>query len=190
MADYTCNDCQRYDRSDVNRYDECYCTEYRRYFPKSDRRCAKYFELRNDINTICFLTTAMCDIFKMEDNCAVLDVMRWFRDSVLVNAQKYHTMLAQYEIIGPIISQKLYLDEKREDVAEYYFENYIYDIVMNLSTRRDYNEAVEKYVEMVNDFKRMYGVTREVTENDVNSLSDKIQRKEYKVKKLVRTKDE
>lgn len=183
MADYTCNDCQKYDRGDYNKYDECYCTEYRRYFPKSDRRCANYFVLRNDVNTTCFLTTAMCDIFKMEDKCAVLDVMRWFRDSILVNDQKYHTMLAQYEIIGPIISQKLYLDEKRDEVAEYYFENYIYDIYTNLISGNDnYDEIVTKYIEMGLDMKRMYGVTENITNDDVLKLTKKINNKQYKVK--------
>ena len=60
---------------------------------------------------------------------------------------------------------------------------------MNLSIRKDYNEAVEKYVEMVNDLKRMYGVTKEITNEDVDLLTNQIKNKQYKVKKLVRTKE-
>jgi len=191
MSSYwTCYDCGKYDRNDVNRYDECYCTHFNKYYPKGDRACSR-FEHRTDyVPSGCFLTTTICDMLGMEDNCYGLNVMRNFRDTILVNDPRHYPLVAEYEVVGPIISENMKNDEYGVEVAEYYFENYIYDIVMNLSTRRDYNEAVEKYVEMVNDFKRMYGVTREVTENDVNSLSDKIQRKEYKVKKLVRTKDE
>lgn len=182
MAYYTCNDCQSYDKDDTNRWDEGYCTERCQYYPRSDRACSR-FKLRNDVSTTCFLTTAICDIFGFEDKCLCLEVLRNFRDTVLVNDVRYHALLAEYEVVGPIISGKMYRDEHRDEVAEYYFENYIYDIIMNLSTRKDYNEAVDKYVEMVNDMKRMYGVTRQVSENDVAVLTKKIENNQYKLKR-------
>ena len=191
MADYwTCNDCENYDPENTNWRGWGYCTERNQYYPKSDRACTNKFAHKSDYVPMCFLTTAICDMLGMDDNCYGLNVMRNFRDTILVNDPRYYPLLAEYEVVGPVISENMYKDEHGVEVAEYYFENYIYDIVMNLSTKKDYNDAVKKYVEMVTDFKRMYGVTMEVTENDVNSLSDKIQRKEYKVKKLVRTKDE
>lgn len=181
MAYYTCNDCDKYNRDDVNRYDEGYCTYYCKYFPRSDRACG-HFGKRNDIDTTCFLTTAICNIFGFLDDCYGLNVMRNFRDTILVNDIRYHKLLAEYEVVGPIISERMYNDEHRVEVAEYYYENYIYDIIINLATRKDYNEAVEKYVEMVSDMKRMYGVTKEVSNADVKRLTRKIENKEYKVK--------
>jgi len=182
MAYYTCNDCGNYDRNDTNRYDECYCTYYCKYYPRSDKACS-HFNLRNDINTTCFLTTAICDIFGFADDCYGLNILRNFRDTVLVKDVRYHSLLAEYEIIGPIISSKMYTDKHRDEVAGYYFENYLYDIIINLSTKKDYNEAVNKYVMMVNDMKRMYGVTKEVTNTDVKILTKKIENNEYKTKK-------
>ena len=76
------------------------------------------------------------------------------------------------------------------EVADYYFENYLYNIIVNLSTYKDYDEAVNMYVEMVNDMKRMYGVNLEVTDSDVIDLSVKINNNKYKVKILVRVKEE
>lgn len=191
MSSYwTCYDCGRYDRGDVNRYDECYCTYYQKYYPKGDKACGN-FEHRTDyVPSGCFLTTTICDMLGMEDNCYALNVMRNFRDTVLVNDTRYYPLLAEYEVVGPVISENMQKDEHGVEIAEYYFEHHIYDIVMNLSTRRDYNDAVEKYVEMVTDFKRMYGVSKEVSESDVILLSDKIQRNEYKPKRLERVKDE
>ena len=188
MADYQCIDCKKYDENNTNRYGEGYCTYYCRYFPKSDRRCSNNFEKRDDYSSGCFLTTTICNIFGMKDDCYGLNVMRKFRDTVLVNDSRYYPLLAEYEVVGPIISEKMYKDEHGLEVAEYYFEHYIYDIIMNLSIRKDYNEAVEKYVEMVNDLKRMYGVTKEITNEDVDLLTNQIKNKQYKVKKLVRTK--
>lgn len=182
MAYYTCNDCEYYDRNDTNRYDEGYCTEYCKYYPKGDKACSR-FSLRKDIDTTCFLTTAICHIFGYEDDCYGLNVMRDFRDTILIADRKYYPLLAEYEVVGPIISEKMYNDPYRDEVAGYYYENYIYDILVNLTNTRDYEEAVNKYVEMVNDMKRMYGVTKEVTNNDVSYLTKQIQDKKYKVKK-------
>lgn len=191
MSSYwTCYDCGRYDRGDVNRYDECYCTYYRKYYPKGDKAC-RNFEQRSDyVPSGCFLTTTICDMLGMKDNCYGLNIMRNFRDTILVNNPIYYPLLAEYEVVGPIISENMQRDSHGVEVAEYYFENYIYDIVMNLSTKKDYNDAISKYVEMVTDLKRMYVVNKGITNDDVCLLSDKIQRKEYKSKRLVRTKDE
>lgn len=183
-AYWTCNDCGRYDRTDTNRYDEGYCTYYCKYYPKSDRACSR-FEQRSDyVPSGCFLTTTICEMFGFEDNCFGLETMRNFRDTVLVNNPRYYELLTEYEVIGPVISENMHNDEHGLEVAEYYYENYIYDIVVNLSTKKDYNDAVDKYVDMVNDMKRMYGVTEKITSNDVKTLTKKINNNEYKNKSL------
>lgn len=180
-AYWVCDDCGHYDPNDTNWRGWGYCAERCQYYPKSDRACNK-FTNKPDYVPDCFLTTAMCHIFGMDDNCYILNVMRNFRDTILVNDPKYHTMLAQYEVIGPVISERLYKDPHRAYVADYYFENYIYDIVVNLSNGTNYEEVVSKYVEMGYDMKRMYGITKEISNGDVKTLAKKIQNKEYKVK--------
>lgn len=182
MAYWTCNDCAHYDPDRTNYRGWGYCTERCTYYPKSDSACNK-FDNKPDYVGGCFLTTAMCHIFGMSDDCYILNVMRKFRDTVLVNDSKYHTMLTQYEIVGPLISERLYNDPHREEVADYYFENYIYDIIVNLRNQTNYEEVVNKYVEMGYDMKRMYGVTRDVSVEEVAVLTKKIENKQYKVKK-------
>ena len=189
MAYYTCNDCENYDPNNTNRWNDGFCSYYCKYFSKSDKACSK-FEKRRDIDTTCFLTTAICNIFGFEDNCFGLETLRNFRDNYLVKDERYHKLLAEYEVIGPVISNNLYHDEHRMEVADYYFENYLYNIIVNLSTYKDYDEAVNMYIEMVNDMKRMYGVNLEVTDSDVMDLSVKINNNQYKVKRLVKVKEE
>lgn len=181
MAYWTCNDCGAYDSNDTNRYGEGYCTERCQYYPKSDRACNKFYN-KPDYVSDCFLTTAMCHIFGMTDDCYVLNTMRNFRDTILVNDSKYHTMLAQYEVIGPLISRCLYNDSHRDEVADYYFENYIYDIIVSINNNGNYEEIVNKYVEMGYDMKRMYGISKEVSSDDIKKLTKKIENKQYKVK--------
>ena len=190
MADYwTCNDCGNYNPDDTNLRGWGYCTARNQYYPKSDRACNKFDHKSDYVPSGCFLTTTICDMLGFDDNCYGLNVMRNFRDNVLVNDSRYYPLLAEYEIVGPVISENMKNDDHGVEVAEYYFENYIYDIVMNLSTKKDYNEAVEKYVEMVTDFKRMYGVTKELNESDITLLCQSIKNNNYKVKRLVNVED-
>ena len=184
MAYWTCNDCNNYDPERTNYRGWGYCTERCQYYPKSDPACSNKFEHKTDyVPSGCFLTTAICNIFGYEDDCYGLNVMRDFRDTILIADRKYYPLLAEYEVVGPIISKKMYNDPHCDEVAGYYYENYIYDILVNLTNTRDYEEAVNKYVEMVNDMKRMYGVTKEVTNSDVSYLTKQIQDKKHKVKK-------
>lgn len=173
MAYYVCDDCEHYDCNDTNRYDEGWCTYYCRYYPKSDKACS-HFERRSDYQSGCFLTTAICNIFGFSDNCIGLETLRYFRDTYLINDVKYHKLLAEYEVIGPKISQKMYNDEHKVEVAGYYFENYLYDIITDFIPNGKNTEAIDKYVEMTNDLKRMYNIEQEVTQNDINSLSNQI----------------
>ena len=65
--------------------------------------------------------------------------------------------------------------------------NYIYDIVCDLQKGcKDYDNIARRYIEMANDMKRMYGINKEVKEEEVISLSEKIKNNQYKVKKLTK----
>ena len=44
-------------------------------------------------------------------------------------------------------------------------------------------DAINLYVNMPNDLKRMYGITNEVSNNDINSITNMIKSKNYKAKK-------
>ncbi len=186
MAYYTCDDCGHYDKTDINRYGEYFCTHFCKYYPKSDKACSHFEKSANyQERSNCFLTTTICNIFGMDDDCYGLNVMRNFRDTILVNDSKYYPLLAEYEFVGPEISKKMLEDENSEEVASYYFENYIYDILVNIVINNDYEKAVSMYVTMVNDLKRLYGISKEVSEDEVMILSEKIINKQYKNKKKV-----
>lgn len=187
MAYYQCIDCKYYNENDLNRYGEGYCTERCHYYPKSDIACNR-FERRTDYQgrSNCFLTTAICNIFGFEDNCIGLETLRYFRDNYLVNDQKYHSLLAEYEVIGPIISSKMQNDEHRLEIAEYYFENYLYDIITDYVPNNKNTEAINKYVDMTNDLKKMYNIEDKISVEDINNMTSKIKNKEYKVKRKVK----
>ena len=69
------------------------------------------------------------------------------------------------------------------EVAEYYFENYLYDIITDFVPNGKSEDAINSYVNMTNDLKRMYGITNEVSNDDINNITNMIKNKNYKVKK-------
>lgn len=186
MSYYQCIDCKYYDENDRNSYGEGWCTEYCRYFPQGDKACGR-FDRRSDYEgrSNCFLTTTICNMFHFPDKCLGLETLRDFRDSYLVKNEKFYPLLAEYEVVGPIISDKMFNDVHGLEVAEYMYENYLYDIIVNLNTTKNYDEAVDKYVMMVDDLKRMYDVNVTVNNSDVCELSKKIKYGKYKVKRRV-----
>lgn len=182
-AYWTCGECLHYNPEKTNSRGWGYCTERFTYYPFNDRACSNKFEHKLDyVPSGCFLTTAICNIFGFEDDCFGLETMRNFRDNILVKDSKYYHLLASYEIIGPVISHMMYNDPYRKEVAEYYFDNYIYDILIDLVNNTNHEKVVDRYIEMGNDMKRMYGITKEVSEEDIKVLTKRIENNQYKVK--------
>ena len=56
------------------------------------------------------------------------------------------------------------------------FENYIYDIIVSINNNGNCEEIVNKYVEMGYDMKRMYGISKEVSSDDIKKLTKKIEK--------------
>lgn len=108
----------------------------------------------------CYLTTILCDILKYPDSHKDLEIMRKFRDMVLQKDLRYLNILMEYDTIGPVIATKLRLDPNSKKIALMFAKNYIAPIVVFIQNNL-YNEAISKYVEMVNILKNMYGVTLE-----------------------------
>ena len=77
-------------------------------------------------------------------------------------------------------------DEHRLEIAEYYFENYLYDIITDYVPNNKNTEAINKYVDMTNDLKKMYNIEDKISVEDINNMTNKIKNKEYKVKRKVK----
>ena len=110
------------------------------------RDCEKYIEEFGTSGT-CYLTTAMCEVLGKEDNCKELETLRSFRENYLKETGTYDTLLTDYAIVGPIISEKILDDENCENVAKTmkkcYIDNAIYFI-----ENEDYRNAVGIYIDM------------------------------------------
>lgn len=168
-----CHECLKMDLSDRNKYDNCkaYCTAYRRYININDHACSSYFiydENRKNISSSnCYITTTMCNVLGFEDNCDYLTTLRNFRENYLKKDINLYPILFEYDIVGPSISKSIYSDSKNKNVCKSLLNNYIAPIV-NMIKENKYIDAINKYKEMTNNLKILYGIDMEVKEYDYN----------------------
>lgn len=136
---------------------ECgsFCKAYNRYQSTIDNMNDR--SKRHTNSGVCYLTTLICDILKMDDNNIYLNTMRNFRDDFLQKDEKYKNLLVEYDIIGPKISEVLNNDPLKEKVAKMFFERDIIPIV-NLINSNEYEKAINAYWMMTTTLKNFYGI--------------------------------
>lgn len=91
----------------------------------------------------CFITTVTCSILGKEDNDLVMQKLRNFRNNVLQKNEEYYEILKLYDVIGPIIANKLINDSEKE-----LFTPVLYSALSNITKLIDkeyYELAIEKY---------------------------------------------
>lgn len=159
---YVCNcrHCLNMDLKDRNRYDDAYCSHYRKYYNPNDKACSghfKYDEQRNPTNSGCYLTTTLCNVLGYSDDCNYLSKLRDFRDTYLKTKSKYLGILKEYDIVGPIISDSIREDDKNTRICKMLEKRYLEQIVSLITTKR-YTKAIKLYMEMTNNLKILYGV--------------------------------
>lgn len=96
----------------------------------------------------CFLTTAMCSILGKKDNCYELETLRKFRDEVLKKTDSGRKIINDYYSIAPEISLKLMNHKDKKCIAVFMNNHYIKPI-LSLIKHKDYNHAINMYIEMV-----------------------------------------
>lgn len=95
----------------------------------------------------CYLTTITCALLGMPDNNIYLKTLREFRDNVMQKDPKYFKLLAQYDIVGPVIARRLAEDPARGQIAKNLLELGIKTTVLQIKENK-YDEAVQTYSTM------------------------------------------
>ena len=164
--------------------EECYrfCRAYSR--PDSVSKSYEEFSVNKTSNSGCYLTTMLCKILKLPDNNKYLNNFRNFRNNVLQKDEKYREILAEYDIVGPIIADALNNDPLNSQISITLFYNYIKPINSLINDNKNDN-AVNLYKEMTNSLKNLYKVNMnlssfEVDNIDINESGHGI----YKIKKI------
>ena len=151
-------------------------TQYEKYC-KKDYESGGYGECpiykHEEPSSGCFITTIVCDIIGLDDKNIYLMLLRKFRDNYLQKNEKGIELLEQYDFIGPIISKKIYEDEKKEQLAQQLFINNLVPVFDEI-IKNNYSEAIKKYFQMVKQLIEKY---------KLNTLALTIPISEYDCKK-------
>ena len=170
-----CWECNKINLDDKNPYNknEDYCMAYRKYVDPNSHACSRYFEYNEKLkNNGCYITTAICNILGMDDNNIYLNSLRSFRDNVLAKDDNLKMILAQYDIVGPMVSYNLNNDPFRRTKSLMLFELYIKPIVKLLANKQ-YTEAILKYEQMTNELIDSYAIKKKdinMNELDLNDI--------------------
>ena len=105
----------------------------------------------------CFITTITCHILGNEDNCNVLNNIRFLREEVLKKEQKYLEILMDYDYIGPLIACSIDNDSEKIEIATKLYNN-ILSRVSTLIENKAYQPAIEMYQKMVLSLVDYYGL--------------------------------
>lgn len=103
----------------------------------------------------CYITTIVCDILGFSDDCTTLMVLRKFRDNIMKHDNKYHSILEEYDRLGPRISECISKDMEKQELAQRLYNKYLIPTTQ-LINNHQYTEAVSCYKQMVNELKIKY----------------------------------
>ncbi len=115
----------------------------------------------------CFITTTVCDILNLKDDCLVLQILRHLRDQYMIKEEKYNTMLLEYYIIGPSISKKMLELPNSKEVAKDNYNKYLIPASL-LVVEGKYEEAINLYQTMVTTLKKQYHISTPHIQLDSN----------------------
>lgn len=123
--------------------------------------------------TGCYLTTIICDIFLMPDDCRILNSFRNFRNNIMQKDPKYAKLLVEYDIIGPKIADALKNDYIKNEVAYYCLRDYILPILEDID-KKWYDNAINSYIKMTNKLKRLYNIeSHTINEHEIKNADIK-----------------
>ena len=149
LGDYWCdkNDC----KVDRNRYNR-YCIGYHY------NECDVYN--KSSSSSGCFLTTIVHQILEKKDNDEILENFRLFRDNILQKNEKYHNILKEYDVIGPMIVECIELDDNKEKMANTIYKHILLPLD-NKIKNKEYDHAVNMYQCMTMFLVEYYGLVLE-----------------------------
>lgn len=152
MYPWECIDCDEY-YIDLVKDDQFYCTKMRRYVKTNEPSCNTYFKKRDKNRPLqsnrsnCYITTAVVNILGYEDNCQTLEDLRHFRDNYMKKHEEYLPLLEEYDIVGPLISEKLEKDQNKEKIAKFILDIFIQE-ALDAIKDKEYKAAINTYENM------------------------------------------
>ena len=151
--------------------DEAECWRFCKAYSRSSNVAKSYREYSsNKQQSIsgCYITTIVCEILNLDDNNYYLNSLRKFRNEVLQKSDKYKEILVEYDVIGPLIANKLRNDSNKEIIALNLFNIGISKVVEFIN-KNDIIKAIKLYTDMTKLLIEGYNINRVVSIDEINA---------------------
>lgn len=103
----------------------------------------------------CYITTATCYALKKNEGCSELNTFRKFRDNWLMKQEYGKSLIKEYYRIAPSIVKSINKLHNSKEIFLNIWNDYLI-FCYELLLEKQYNEARDKYIEMVSDLKDNY----------------------------------
>lgn len=151
--------------------DEAECWRYCKAYGRSDSVVKSYLEYSKKCQSNssgCYLTTIACEILGMSDNNIYLYTLRKFRKEKLQKDDKYKEILVEYDIVGPIIANKLKKEINKDMIAKNLLRMGIAKTVYHIMNDEDL-EAIKTYTTMTKLLIEAYNIKIKPTEEQIKN---------------------
>ena len=110
-----------------------------------------------------YITTAVCELLSIGEDSDIMNKIKFLRNEVMQNNEKYQDVLKEYDTVGPKIAKELREDRDYE-LALGMLNFYIIPTV-TLVNEHEYDQAVSKYKTMTDSLRDYYGITDSISVN-------------------------
>lgn len=150
-----CGGCVYYDYQGDN--SKGYCSWYRTYYYPGET-CSH--QKPREKSSGCYITTIVCNVLGLEDDCEVMQSLRGLRDCHLQNHEAGRIILLEYDVVGPEIAGLI--EKEYKETGDKTLWQRIYDTYLTETSRLvllgNYQKATEKYIEMVRNLKEYFAI--------------------------------
>ena len=117
----------------------------------------------------CFITTIVVNTLGYSDNVSYLETLRYFRNNVLQKSDKFKSILATYDVIGPIISKNIENDKNKQQICLNLFNLCIKKVCKLIELKKE-EEAIDLYKDMTNLLIEGYNIKENYDQNYLDNM--------------------
>lgn len=135
---------------------EAIVCEWNNTFTETNISYGTYADIKGGFKTkLCYITTAVCESLNKPDDCFELNLLRNYRDNILVKEEGGNDIINEYYDIAPTIVKRINRSENPSEVYASLYRNYILGCIDNIENE-NYEKCKETYASMVNELKSKY----------------------------------
>lgn len=119
-----------------------------------------YADIKGGFKTkLCYITTAVCESLDLPVDCKELTLLKDYRDNILAYEDGGEEIIHEYYDIAPTIVKRINKESDRNVIYNTLYNDYISKCINDIEEKH-YEACKEHYMQMINDLKEKYIVSK------------------------------